>query len=129
VARGGRGGADGTPLGARPGQVLAVPPHLSNSGEQGTTCDPANPGSVYVTFPSCQLVAEVDLRTQRILQSRQFVRDPDTGAIDVVDTGSNPVCPIDCAEQFLDPQYADARWRWRSSPGRATPPAASTRPT
>jgi hypothetical protein len=100
--------ADGTPLGARPGQVLAVPPHLSNSGEQGTTCDPANPGSVYVTFPSCQLVAEVDLRTQRILQSRQFVRDPDTGAIDVVDTGSDPVCPIDCAEQFLDPQYADA---------------------
>ncbi|MCY1058140.1 hypothetical protein [Nannocystis sp. SCPEA4] len=100
--------ADGTPLGARPGQVLAVPPDLSNSGEATLGCDPANPGSVYVTFPSCQLIAEVDLRTQRILQSRQFVRDPDNGAITVVDTGADPVCPVDCAEQFLEPEYADA---------------------
>lgn len=100
--------ADGTPLGARPGQVLAVPPDLSNSGEATQGCDPANPGSVYVTFPSCQLIAEVDLRTQRILQSRQFVRDPDTDAITLVDSGADPVCPVDCAEQFLAPEHADA---------------------
>lgn len=100
--------ADGTPLGARPGQVLAVPPDLSNTGDPRQGCDPANPGSVYVTFPSCQLIAEVDLRTQRILQSRQFVRDPNNDAITVVDSGADPVCPIDCAEQFEDPDYADA---------------------
>ena len=113
---------DGSPLGARPGQILATPPVLSNSvlfgdledttgggDEDGTggtggdalsTCDPERPGSVYVTFPSCQLIAEVDLRTQRILQSRQFVRDPDTEAITVKDTGVDPKCPIDCPELF-----------------------------
>lgn len=122
---------DGSPLGARPGQVLATPPELSNSvlfgdlgetdsaddgGSEGTgdgtgngtggavlsTCDPESPGSVYVTFPSCQLVAEVDLRTQRILQSRQFVTDPDSGEITVKDTGVDPSCPIDCPELFAD---------------------------
>lgn len=118
---------DGSPLGARPGQVLATPPELSNSllfgdlgdttgGETGgagtggagtggavlSTCDPERPGSVYVTFPSCQLIAEVDLRTQRILQSRQFVTDPDSGAISVKDTGVDPSCPIDCPELFAD---------------------------
>lgn len=99
--------ADGTPLGARPGQVLAVPPDLSNAAGLGQTCDPGNPGSVYVTFPSCQLIAEVDLRTQRVLQSRQFVRDGQ-GGITVVDTGADPVCPIDCAEQFTGPDHQDA---------------------
>jgi len=98
--------ADGTPLGARPGQVIAVPPELSSAEAGGAGCDPEHPGSVYVTFPGCQLVAEVDLRTQRILQSRQFVRDG--GGFKVVDTGPDPVCPIDCADQFLDPNYADA---------------------
>lgn len=123
--------ADGSPLGARPGQVLAVPAGLSNSlqfadpldetggetdaagesGESGESggpgnapvlgCDPDRPGSVYVTFPSCQLVAEVDLRTSRILQSRQFVRDGG-GNITVVDTGVDPSCPIDCPELYAD---------------------------
>ncbi len=118
---------DNTPLGARPGQVLAVPPELSNSvlfgdlegdtdtggdsGDSGdsetggteiSVCDPERPGSVYVTFPSCQLVAEIDLRTQRILQSRQFFRDPDTGEIGVKDTGVDPECPIDCPELYAD---------------------------
>lgn len=119
---------DGTPLGARPGQVLAVPPELSNSimfgdpvdgtsGDDGGDetgggetaagdgpvlgCDPDRPGSVYVTFPSCQLIAEVDLRTARVLQSRQFVRDA-LGNVEVVDTGVSPSCPIDCPDQFAD---------------------------
>jgi|GEM_PF-1517705 len=133
---------DGSPLGARPGQVLAVPPILSNSvlfgelegdtdttGDDGAgeddgaaestggtggnfvqvaTCDADRPGSVYVTFPSCQLVAEVDLRTQRILQSRQFVRDPGSGDLIVKDTGVDPLCPIDCPELFAnDPGVLD----------------------
>ena len=118
---------DGKPLGARPGQVLAVPPELSNSivfgdpvggssgGDEGETgdgsgtgggegpvlgCDPDRPGSVYVTFPACQLIAEVDLRTARILQSRQFVRDEKSGAITVQDAGVSPSCPIDCPDLF-----------------------------
>ena len=118
---------DGTPLGARPGQIIAVPYELSNAfvfdspgdgessgggedegdesgaetGDGGTVirCDPERPGSVYVTFPSCQLVAEVDLRTHRILQSRQFVRNDD-GVVEVIDTKLDPDCPIDCPDQF-----------------------------
>jgi hypothetical protein len=121
---------DGTPLGSRPGQMVAVPLELSNSvlfgdnvgggstsggddeggaSETGETdgggtvlrCDPERPGSLYVTFPSCQLVAELDLRTHRILQSRQFVRSDD-GTVDVIDSGVDPECPIDCPEQFID---------------------------
>ena len=124
---------DGSPLGARPGQVIAVPPELSNSvlfgdlegdtdtggasdggGDSADTdtdtggnvqvaaCDLERPGSVYVTFPSCQLIAEVDLRTQRILQSRQFSRDPMSGDVTVKDTGVDPLCPIDCPELFAN---------------------------
>lgn len=122
---------DGTPLGSRPGQIVPVPYNFSNSvlfddptpdegdddggdesgasGEAGGTggegpvlrCDPERPGSIYVTFPSCQLVAEIDLRTHRILQSRQFISDDD-GYVEVIDSGANPVCPIDCPEQFGD---------------------------
>lgn len=69
--------------------------------EQVLSCDPERPGSIYVTFPSCQLVAEIDLRTHRVLQSRQFVRDGE-GNVTVTDSGLNPTCPIDCPEQFVD---------------------------
>lgn len=77
-----------------------------SAGESGGAapvlrCDPERPGSVYVTFPSCQLIAEVDLRTHRLLQSRQFIR-ADDGTVDVVDAGVDPECPIDCPEQLAD---------------------------
>ncbi|HEY8374981.1 MAG TPA: hypothetical protein VIK91_00775, partial [Nannocystis sp.] len=124
--------ADGTPLGARPGQVLAVPPELSNSAGLTNTCDPSNPGSVYVTFPSCQLIAEVDLRTQRILQSRHFERD-ENGVITVIDTGADPVCPIDCAEQFTghaealaDAPVGDPDGMYPLAMALVTPPADLT---
>lgn len=100
--------SDGTPLGASPGDMLAVPPELSlaaaddeNGG--GTVsagaCDPDRAASVYVTFPACQLVAEISLGTQRILQSRQFIVDDD-GAVSVIDSGPDPDCPIECPAQF-----------------------------
>ncbi|MCB9566292.1 MAG: hypothetical protein H6710_03595 [Myxococcales bacterium] len=104
--------ADGTPLAARPGQVIAVPRNLSSAdgleGDEPTegTCVPGAKASVYVTFPACQLVAEVDLQTERILQSRQIVRLPD-GGYDVVDTGQSPECPVECAEQFGDDPIPD----------------------
>jgi hypothetical protein len=66
---------------------------------EGTVCDATGPASVYVTFPACQLVAEVSLSTQAILQSRQFVTN-DAGEIEVIDTGTDPVCPVDCPGQF-----------------------------
>ncbi len=127
---------DGTPIAARPGDVLAVPPDLSLAGDApvpagrgpqfagardgarggtgggstgagtgaGTSgieplgvCDPDQPRSVYVTFPGCQLVAEVSVQTGQILQSRQLVSDG-AGGFEVVDTGTNPACPVECPD-------------------------------
>ncbi|RMG99022.1 MAG: hypothetical protein D6705_04325 [Deltaproteobacteria bacterium] len=136
---------DGVPLGARPGDIVAVPPELSLAGDApipasgapplsargdreeatggtagtggsggastgGTAggieplaaCDPDQPRSVYVTFPACQLIAEVSLQTGQILQSRQFVADGE-GGFDVVDTGTNPSCPVECPDQVEAP--------------------------
>jgi len=101
--------SDGTPLGASPGDMIAVPSNLSlASGAEETendpaavasVCDPDRPASVYVTFPTCQLVAEISLGTQRILQSRQFVVSDD-GEVQIVDTGPDPDCPVECPLQF-----------------------------
>lgn len=66
---------------------------------EGTVCEGLRPASVYVTFPSCQLVAEVSLQTGAILQSRQLVTLP-SGEVQLVDTGSTPVCPVDCPAQL-----------------------------
>ncbi len=104
--------SDGTPLGAAPGDLIAVPAGLSLAEGQGggatgqgvgegSACDPEASASVYVTFPACQLIAEVSLATQRILQSRQFVTDAD-GTVTLVDSGPDPQCPIECPLQFED---------------------------
>lgn len=68
---------------------------------EGLACDPDTGRGVWVTFPNCQLVAEVSLRTQQILQSRRFVTQPD-GSVVVEDAGPDPECPIDCPAQFPD---------------------------
>jgi hypothetical protein len=44
-------------------------------------------------------VAEVSLRTQAILQSRQLVTNA-AGEVEVIDAGSDPVCPVDCPGQL-----------------------------
>jgi hypothetical protein len=99
------GGEDGTDTGGSEG---FDPGNLTDAAEdeggavpipEGTVCDLTAPASVYVAFPACQLVAEVSLATQRILQSRQFVTD-DAGQVEVIDTGTDPVCPVDCPAQL-----------------------------
>lgn len=106
--------ASGEPLGVRPGQVVAAPPELSQSAGESSeetggddlslltdgVCQRGDAASVYVTFPSCHLVAEVDLVSGRILQSRQLLVDAVTGEVDVVDAGSDPECPVECPHQF-----------------------------
>ncbi|MEE9384127.1 MAG: hypothetical protein V3V08_12010 [Nannocystaceae bacterium] len=92
------------PLGARPGEIIPTPTVLSQStpidggGGLLDACSPEDPGSVYVTFPGCDLVAEIDLVTQQILQSVQFSRTKD--GISWEDTGASPVCPVDCPGVF-----------------------------
>lgn len=94
------------PVGARLGAVLSVPTSLSSSpavpgtsGADPTVCPLGRPRSVYVTFPTCDMVAEVDLNTQRILQSIQFEQDAD-GVWSAMDAGVSPMCAVDCAAQF-----------------------------
>lgn len=93
------------PLGARPGDLIAAPLSLTTAPgvDPGATldpnCDPLARGSVYVSFPTCNLIAEVDAQTGNILQSRQLVSDG-MGGQTVVDSGLTPVCPVECPVQF-----------------------------
>lgn len=95
------------PIGARPADLIAAPSELSTAPQSeggnlsGDQCDPSERGSVYVSFPTCNLVAEIDIRTGHVLQSRQFVSD-DQGEVDLIDTGVSPICPVECPRQFQD---------------------------
>jgi len=105
--------SDGFPLGARPGALVSAPRDLSTAvssapdpvgGAEGFDdgqCQDDRQGSAWVTFPTCQLLAEVELSTGRLLQSRQFVAGAD-GSVEVVDAGTAPDCPVDCPIQFPD---------------------------
>ncbi len=97
---------DGRVLASRPGDVISVPRDLTLGIGNDAPVDPDNPActydqptSVIVTYPNCQLIAEVDLRSQLIVQSRQFITNDD-GTVSVIDTGSSPVCPVDCPDQL-----------------------------
>jgi hypothetical protein len=109
---GDEGGDDGADTGASDGFDPGSVDTGSNDDEggtepipEGTVCDLTAPASVYVTFPACQLVAEVSLSTQSILQSRRFVTNA-AGEVEVIDGGTTPVCPVDCPAQ-LDGEFAD----------------------
>lgn len=101
------GGGSWVPLGARPAEILSVPrsltqaPGLDPDSPLAGVCDPLARASAYVSFPTCNLVAEIDLQTGHILQSRQFVGDAD-GNVTVVDTGVTPSCPVECPSQWDD---------------------------
>jgi hypothetical protein len=78
------------------------PPPDPGDGElvgEFSLCPVDKPESVYVTFPACQLVAEISLNSQRIIQSRRFVKQDD-GTVVVEDAGSSPECPVECPAQF-----------------------------
>lgn len=110
--------SEGVPLASSPAEILAVPSTLSLAGSvddtddgagdgsdpddpafEGTICSGTRPASVYVAFPACQLVAEISLGTSAILQSRQLVTT-ETGEVEIVDTGTTPICPVDCPAQL-----------------------------
>lgn len=96
----------GRPLASRASEIVALPARLSTAptrpeftpGSAGGTCSAENTGSVVLSFPGCQLVAEVDVASQRVLQSRRFVARPEGGFV-LEDAGTDPVCPVDCPAQ------------------------------
>lgn len=100
---------NGDPLSAKPGDMIAgrggseLPSSddggFGEDGEGPLACGDGASDTIYATFPSCQLVAEISLATGEILQSRRFVTGSD-GRIEVEDGGLDPQCPIDCPAQF-----------------------------
>ncbi len=78
-------------LPARPGDIVAEP-----SLPAGTfplpTCDTPS-GTVYVTYPSCHLVARVDLATFRVVDGIRF---PPGGPPEIV--GPDVTCPAECTD-------------------------------
>jgi hypothetical protein len=105
--------ASWVPLGAWPGELVSVPTELSHGIALDEVdpvfvgCAPEKAGSVYMTFPSCGLVAEVDLLSGHLLQSFQFVVDEDTGEVLAMDQGQSPECPVDCPALFDDDEIPD----------------------
>lgn len=94
------------PLGVSPAQIIAVPESLSSlatgtrqegsAGTQGGVCQMKTNKSVYALFPSCDLLAEIDLQSGHILQSLQFF-ESENGEIKFIDRGQNPSCGVpDC---------------------------------
>lgn len=109
--------SSGRPLASRASEILALPSRLSTAPSRAAFtpeteastggCPAESTGSVILSFPACQLVAEVDLASQRVLQSRRFVARSE-GGFSLEDAGTDPVCPVDCPAQAIGWNEADA---------------------
>ncbi|MCC6746543.1 MAG: hypothetical protein IT371_02730 [Deltaproteobacteria bacterium] len=76
------------PLRARPQSLAIVPGSVPAKGD--AQCPVVAPYRAYVTFPRCQLLAEIDLRTGELVRGLVFGKDGYTETLD-------PVCPAECA--------------------------------
>jgi hypothetical protein len=105
--------AAGTALNVAPHEIVFLPQDTADrlTGEQnlcvpeGSWASPAGwpasktptPWKAIVTFPSCDLVALVDLPSGVISDSVFVRRSADGASINLVPAGANPVCPyVDC---------------------------------
>ncbi len=75
------------PIRARPAAMVVEPP----SGVIGSRCAATPTGLVYISYPSCHLVAGVDMATGQIVTGVQFAAD---GTPTIVD--GNVTCPNEC---------------------------------
>jgi hypothetical protein len=80
--------ASGAPLAASPGWVTAPPPNTARS-----TCAATPSGVAYVAYPSCHMVAAVDLADGTIKSTLAFA----PGAAPTIGDG-NVTCPQECEE-------------------------------
>jgi len=79
----------GIPLRARPAAIVAQPP----SGVIGAACPATPTGLAYVAYPSCHLVAAIDLSTGTVVGGVQFDA---TGMPQILPDG-NVTCPDECS--------------------------------
>jgi hypothetical protein len=84
--------AAGTPILAKPAAMVAEP----NTDVVGNTCAATPSGVVYVAYPSCHLVAAVDMSTGTIVSGIQYtatgpavLKDPELATV---------TCPAECAD-------------------------------
>ena len=86
------------PLRARPQEMVLVPSSVPNKGT--ALCPQSGSYRAYISFPRCNLVAEVNLQTGKIIQGIMFSRDKSWIVQD-------PVCPVECI-MHGDKQRADS---------------------
>lgn len=87
-------------LGVSASDVQFVPASVLGQtiNKDGQSCDANRPYRAYALFPSCDLLAEIDLKSGQILQSLQWQKNGDD--VSVVSTGQSPQCPfVDCASE------------------------------
>lgn len=77
------------PLRSAPQEIVIVPSSIPVR-QEGEACLSGHAYHAYVTFPRCNLIAEIDLSTGMILQGMMFDAKGDAYLTD------NPVCPADC---------------------------------
>jgi hypothetical protein len=81
--------ANGVPILARPAAMVAQP----GGGTIGVACPEQPTGLVYIAYPTCSLVAVVDVNTGQIQSGISFA----TGVPQLVD--GTVTCPVDCADE------------------------------
>ena len=98
---------NGMPLQVAPYEVAFLP--QDTSGLNGSTllcgdgAQTSTPWRVLVTYPSCDLVALIDLPSFRIVDSVKVGLDRDNKIV-LTPQGTTPVCPIsDCGPGRMDP--------------------------
>ncbi|HVY37867.1 MAG TPA: hypothetical protein VHM31_08025, partial [Polyangia bacterium] len=135
--------SDGTFLTAAPYEAVFLPQdtaelvsdnEMSDPTQTGPLCNPDGamadpigwpaqpkpaPWYAMVTYPSCDLIAVVALPGGQIVSSAHVrpTGDGNSRSVTLVDAGTAPVCPVECAGQDLAPGGADA-----GSAGGATGP-------
>jgi hypothetical protein len=78
----------GIPIGAKPAAIVSQPA----AGTIGVTCPATPTGLVYVAYPSCHLVAGIDLSTGTVVGGIQF----DVNGVPSIVDGS-VTCPDECS--------------------------------
>jgi hypothetical protein len=80
--------AAGVPILARPAAMIAQP----SAGAIGTTCGAGPQGLMYIAYPSCHLVAAIDVSTATMVAGIKF------DATGVRFTDGNETCPAECSD-------------------------------
>ena len=99
--------ASGRRLRARPQEMVLVPSTDKPKIKQTDVCPAATSLRAYVTFPSCNLVAEVDLASGKIKQGLVLHSDG------TISRNDDPACPAECTmsgdDKLIDMGAPDQR--------------------